>query len=40
MLIHIQLEDILLGLLGGLLFALAWAMEEAAHVAEENRGFI
>ena len=38
MLIHIQLEDILLGLLGGLLFALAWAMEEAAHVAEENRG--
>ena len=36
MLIHIQLEDILLGLLGGLLFALAWAMEEAAHVAEET----
>ncbi|CAB3632820.1 MAG: hypothetical protein J0I68_10990 [Achromobacter sp.] len=40
MLIDIDVSDILLALLGGLLFSLAWAMEEAAHVAEENRGFI
>ena len=40
MLIDIDVSDILLALLGGLLFSLAWAMEEAARVAEENRGFI
>ena len=40
MLIDIDVSDILLALLGGLLFSLAWAMEEAAQVAEENRGFI
>ena len=40
MMIGIDISDILLGLLGGLLFTLAWAMEEAAQVAEENRGFI
>lgn len=40
MMVGIDISDILLGLLGGLLFTLAWAMEEAAQVAEENRGFI
>lgn len=40
MLIGIDVSDILLALLGGLLFSLAWAMEEAARVAEENQGFI
>lgn len=40
LMIGIDVSDILLGLLGGLLFTLAWAMEEAAQVAEENRGFI
>lgn len=40
MMVGIDVSDILLGLLGGLLFTLAWAMEEAAQVAEENRGFI
>ena len=40
MLIDIDVSDILLALLGGPLFSLAWAMEAAAQVAEENRGFI
>ncbi|MGE8658184.1 MAG: hypothetical protein ACN6O8_15695 [Achromobacter sp.] len=40
LMVGIDISDILLGLLGGLLFTLAWAMEEAAQVAEENRGFI
>lgn len=40
LMIGIDVSDILLALLGGLLFTLAWAMEEAAQVAEDNRGFI
>lgn len=40
MLIEIGVSDILLALLGGLLFSLAWAMEEAARIAEDNQGFI
>ena len=40
LMVGIDISDILLGLLGGLLFTLAWAMEEAAQVAEETRGVI
>ncbi|AIO94863.1 DUF2975 domain-containing protein [Burkholderia pseudomallei] len=35
-----ELSDYFLCLLGGLLLAIAWAMVEAARIAEENRGYI
>lgn len=34
------LGDYFVSLLGGLLLAIAWAMVEAARIAEENKGFV
>lgn len=39
-LIVFDLGDYFVGLLGGLLLAIAWAMVEAARIAEENKAYI
>ena len=40
MVVIITFADVMLGLLGGLLLAIAWAMVEAARVALENESFV
>ncbi|MHA7683803.1 hypothetical protein [Cupriavidus sp. PET2-C1] len=40
MVVIITFGDVMLGLLGGLLLAIAWAMVEAARVALENESFV
>ncbi|MDF3837429.1 DUF2975 domain-containing protein [Cupriavidus basilensis] len=40
MLVIVNFGDFALGLLGGLLLAIAWAMVEAARIARENEGFV
>ncbi|MGE8454733.1 MAG: DUF2975 domain-containing protein [Pseudomonadales bacterium] len=40
MVVIVTFGDFVLGLLGGLLLAIAWAMVEAARIAQENESFV